>query len=79
MSALPPELQALIEAENDRGNVAFCAIVERWPNFRKQVAVAVLGMAVASADSMGVDVEGFIRELRARFPKPDVLVPPRAS
>lgn len=46
--------------------------------YRAHVAHALLGSAVATADSFGIDVEAFIAALRKREPMPAVLVPPKA-
>lgn len=62
---------------NDTRKVA--GLVQRWPNFRRHIAYAVLGQAVAVADSFGCDVEQFIADLRKRYPKPAVLVPPKGN
>jgi hypothetical protein len=70
------EVQAIVIAELDRNTAAVGALIEAYPDLRSSIACAFLGAAVATADTMGVDVEGFIASLRKRYEKPDVLVPP---
>ena len=59
---------------------AWVALVSRWPNHAKALATAFLGNAIGIADTFGVDVEGFLAQLRKTHPKPAPLVRnPRAS
>lgn len=74
--AMPPEVAAEWMKEEARHTDAFVAFVRSWPQFRKHAASALLGSAVATADLMGVDAEAFIRDLRARYPKPSSMRPP---
>lgn len=60
-------------ADTDR----FVALVNQFPEYRRHIAYAMLGSAIAVADSMGCDVEGFLVKLREHAPKPDVLFPPQ--
>ncbi len=77
---LPSAATAEVCAELDRQLKAFVRLVERWPNFRKHIALAMLGAAIGTADMMGCDVEGFLRSLREREPKPTPIEPgPRVS
>lgn len=65
--------------EIDRASKFFVSFVERWPNFRRHAAFGLLGNAIAIADTMGLDVEGFLAELRRRHARPDVMAPPGAE
>lgn len=69
--------ERLTMKEADRQMAAFRALVERWPQHRRDIAMAFLGGAIATADMFGVDVEGFLKELRSVEPDPGVLVPPK--
>lgn len=73
------EVQEIVTEELDRNSAAVTALIVAHPDIRTSIARAFLGAAVATADTMGVDVEGFIASLRKRYQKPDVLVPLRAK
>lgn len=64
-------------AEQDRHFRALVDVVAKWPEYRAHIACSMLGLAVATCDSFGVDVEGWLAQLRAQQPKPAVLVPPK--
>ncbi len=64
------------QAESGRQLQWFAAIVLKHPEFRRHVAFALLGSAIALADMVGIDVEAWLAELRRREPKPPILVPP---
>jgi hypothetical protein len=63
-------------AEERRHMGELAALIGRFPEYRQHIACATLGAAIGTADSFGVDVEGFLAELRAKTTKPGVLVPP---
>lgn len=76
-----PKITKDAEAELYRQEKAaidqFVAFIARWPQYRKHAACAKLGSAVAMADMVGEDAEGFIAKLRATHPeRPDGLEPP---
>lgn len=73
------EADRAVRAEERRHLEALQNIMKRWPEYRSQFAYAMLGQAIALCDSFGLDVDGFIRELRKREPMPPVLVPPKGS
>jgi hypothetical protein len=62
--------------EEKRHVQAVSAFVNQFPECRSHACYALLGSAIATCDTFGIDVEGFLTGLRARFPKPPVLVPP---
>lgn len=76
---MPIEVSVDWYAEEDRQQAAFFAFTKKWPNFRQHAAYAMLGVAIATADMMGIDVEAFLRSIREQNPHPGVLVPPKAS
>lgn len=76
---MKPAAERAIDAAEKRHIEDVCKIVQQWPEYRAQFAHQLLGGAIAVCDSFGVDVEGFIAELRRREPMPAVLVPPRRS
>jgi hypothetical protein len=61
----------------DRHNREFSDLINQWPEQRSHIAYMMLGSAVAVCDSFGLDVEGWLAELRRREPKPPVLSPPK--
>lgn len=69
------EAQRQWYAEEGRHLAKIKRIIRRFPEYRAHFGYAILGAAVATCDSFGLDVEGWIAELRKREPKPDVLVP----
>lgn len=87
MSAQPPkagsppaQMTAAMFREQDRALKAFVAIINKWPEWREWAAFALLGSAVATCDSLGCDVEGWIANLRRKQRAgeqviPDVIVP----
>lgn len=77
MSAeLPAGLQEAISAACDANMRELSRLLSEHPDHRKAIAYEFLGAAIAWADMMGCDVEGFLRHLRATFDHPGVLVPP---
>jgi len=78
-SGMPPELQQALEAEEERHAKAVSALIAKWPNYRVQIASGMLGVAVAFADTFGVDAEGWLVRLREHEPKPGQLYPPKGS
>ncbi len=74
---MPWAAQKDFYASEERHMAGFKALLERWPAYRAHLAFGLLGGAVAVCDSLGLDVEGFVAELRKREPKPAVLVPPK--
>jgi hypothetical protein len=73
---IPKKLTDAVTAEGDRHTKALANMFASWPEFRKNIALYQLGCAVGVADSMGVDVEAFLTDLRSKYAKPAVLVPP---
>lgn len=67
---------AAVHAEERRHHDEIIRIISRWPEYRAHLAYALLGSAIATCDSFGIDVEDFLTQLRQREPKPPVLVPP---
>lgn len=65
---------AALVAEHDRALNAFTGFVSRWPQFRKHAALALLGAAVATVDTVGGDAEAFVASLRAHEPKAPPLL-----
>lgn len=77
---LPVEAREEWEQEEKRSLAVLVAFVNRWPNFRRHVACARLGAAIADADVMGVDVEAFLNAVRRLEPKTLLrFVPPKGS
>ena len=74
---MTPEAERLVYAEERRHLAAVVAIVDRFPEYRAHLCHALLASAIATCDTFGVDVEAFLRELRAREPRSAVLVPPK--
>jgi ABC-type transporter Mla maintaining outer membrane lipid asymmetry permease subunit MlaE len=72
VSANTRHIHAVVYASLD----GVVALIQKFPQDRADIAVILLGGAIAIADTMGVDVEGFLTELRRTTTKPDVLVPP---
>ena len=70
-----PPWQDEWEALRKRDAEAIVRFIGRWPNARHDVAMAMLGEAIGTADMMGIDVEGFLAHLRKTQPHPGVLVP----
>jgi len=70
-----PFTQAMY-AECDRAIAAYVAILEKWPERRKELASEMLGSVVGFCDTMGVDPIKVIAGIRAEAPLPAVLVPP---
>jgi hypothetical protein len=77
--AMPVELSRAVIAESDRQVQWLARTMTSWPNFREHIALAALGMAVATCDSFGIDVEGWLANLRKHEPRPAALTPPRGS
>lgn len=73
---MKPAAERAVVHEVDRQTKAVVDIVSRWPEYRSHIAYAMLGAAVATCDTFGLDVEGWLAALRAHTPKPDALVPP---
>lgn len=69
------EMEALLRSHL----AAVVALLNKHPEHREQTAYEVLGAAVAVADSMGVDADGFVAQLRQRYRKPPVLSPPATT
>jgi len=65
------------EREEKRHVAEVSRIIDQWPEYRYHLACALLGSAVAIADSFGIDVEGWLAGLRRRHPRPPVLVLPK--
>jgi len=76
---MPPELTAEILAISDELAERFGRLILRWPNFRRHIATAELGAAIALADTFGVDVEGFLAHLRQQCGRAEQLIPPEGS
>ncbi len=76
---MSPEAKRLFFEEEARHLRELVNIVARWPEVRAEIAIALLGSAVAACDSFGIDVEGFLVELRRHEPRPAVLVPPKSK
>lgn len=74
MSERPP-WQDEWEALRQRDVEALVRFIGRWPNARHDVAMAMLGEAIGTADMMGIDVEAFLVHLRKTHPKPSPIVP----
>ena len=77
--AMPPELESACYAEADRQVRVFSALIARYPEYRRDVAYAFLGGAIAQADLVGADAETLLRELREHFERPGVIAPPASS
>jgi hypothetical protein len=73
------DVEAEALAAVDRAVTPFVDMLRRYPAWREEIAYVFLGSAIALADSMGCDVEGFLEGLRKQCPKAAVLVPPRSS
>lgn len=71
----PRALEEAFELETQRQVRVVVALVAKWPEHRHHIA-CVLGMAVAYADSFGIDAEAFIAGLRKVGGRADELVPP---
>jgi hypothetical protein len=76
---MPEDVAAEVFAEEKRSLNFIVDFITRHPDFRRHMAYATLGHAVAICDAFGCDVEAWLRELRRIEPKPPVLVPPRSS
>lgn len=76
---MPDECRREWEDEQERSCVAMQRLLRRWPNFRQHLVCAQLGVAIADADMMDVDVEFFLAELRKKEPKPAPFVFPKGS
>jgi hypothetical protein len=76
---MPPGAASAWLVEEKRHIAAVVAFVAKFPECRSHASYALLGSAIATCDSYGIDVEAFLTELRARFPKPAVLVPPKST
>lgn len=72
---MPAEIDTKFREAESRFIRDLVALLDRHPQFRKSFAYGRLGGAVAFADKMGCDVEGFLAHLRATQEKPPVLVP----
>jgi hypothetical protein len=61
------ELTRLLEAECDRNTKAVLDILSRYKTQEAidEAAKVILGGAVAFADMFGLDVEGFVKHMRA--------------
>jgi len=69
----PPELDDLgRELVEITGRVQ--ELIVARPQDAKKIAYGFLGHAIAYADTMGIDVEAFVAEIRSRFVKPSTLV-----
>lgn len=73
------DLEARMIAEERRHREVLVALAEKYPNYRKHVACGRLGAAIAMADMWGVDVEGFLANLRKKTVKPEALAPGKAE
>lgn len=67
---VPPELGREWLSEQERFLTAAMRILKRWPNYRQHIAYALLGSAIAFADTFGCDVERFLQEMRRTQTKP---------
>ena len=76
---MKPAIEHALLAEEKRHTQAISAIIGKHPEYRAQLAYALLGGAIAVCDSFGLDVQGFLDELRRREPMPAVLVPPKGG
>jgi hypothetical protein len=73
---VPPHIQAAFLREQDRHQHEIARLVDEHPEYRSHFCYGLLGGAVGVCDTFGIDVEGFLVELRKRYPKPPVLNPP---
>lgn len=73
---MTPSVEAEMRRIENRYFDAIIALIARSPADRIAIAYSLLGQAVAMCDTFGIDVNDFLRKLRAAEPMPDVLVPP---
>lgn len=71
------DFEATFFAWQDRVGHEVANLLARFPDRRHHIACGVLGAAIGVADTIGVDVPGFLAHLRSQHAKPDVLVPPQ--
>lgn len=64
-------------AEQERSLKQLAGLISMYPEFRSHFAYGLLGSAVATCDTFGLDVEAWLVELRRTQDKPAVLVPPK--
>ena len=79
---MAPEAQAEWYADEDVHIKRMSQWLARWPNFRRHAAYVQLGAAIAFADLIGIDVEDFVKKLRAAGNTPAAsgqITPPRPS
>lgn len=72
------DARAAFFAEEKRHCAELVRLIARYPQYRAHFAYALLGTAVATCDTFGLDVESWLAELRKREPRPSVLVPPKS-
>lgn len=73
---IPHKIMQAMLVESDRHVRAVGDFIARWPEHRADLAYGLLGQAIGVCDSFGLDVEGFVANLRRSVPKPAVIVPP---
>jgi hypothetical protein len=76
---LPPEVAKEILEELTRGTDALVRLVNRWPNYRREIATELLGAAAGSAASFGVDPVDAVARIIVECGMPAELVPPKGS
>jgi hypothetical protein len=76
---LPPEVDKELLEELERGTRAVIGLVSRWPNYRREIAIELLGAAAGTAESFGVDATATVARIVAQCGKPAELIPPKGS
>lgn len=72
----PDPVQELAAQLVDVCLAEFCHLILAHPEKRREIAMHFLAGAVATADSMGIDVEAWLAGLRKLHAKAPELVPP---
>lgn len=65
--------------ELDRQTRFIVDFTNRWPEERHRMAAELLGSAIGTCDTFGVDVQEVIANIRKAAPMPPVLVPPKGK
>lgn len=73
------DAEVMWQNEEDRAIAATVTFIRLFPEYRIEIAKRMLAVAVATADSMGINVQAFLNELRRTEPMPEVLVPPKET
>jgi hypothetical protein len=76
---LTSEIEKEVFAEIERGTRVLVGIVNRWPNYRREIVLELLGAAAAAAESFGVDSVSAVTRIVSQCGRPAELIPPKGS